>query len=102
MALRVVKVSWNSNDGFGNFVAEESFGVTFELAEDHGADFFRTVFFVGHFYFDGVAALDNFVTHELEVALHFNVTKVAADEALNFVNRVFAVGNLLTASHLAN
>ena len=62
----------------------------------------RTVLFAGHFYFGAIAAFDDFVAHKLEVALNFFVIEIAAYEALDFVNGVPWVGDLLATSHLAN
>ncbi len=100
VALRVVEVGRHGNDRFGYFVAQKRFGVSLQLAENHGADFFRAVLFVAHLYLYTVAALHDFVTHQLQVALDFFVVKVAADEPFYFINSVFAVGNLLAARYL--
>ncbi len=79
---------------------KKAFGVGFELAEDHGADFFWAVFFVAHLDLHAIAAFDDFVAHQLDVALNFFVIKVAANQTLNFINRILGVGHLLAAGHL--
>ena len=45
-------------EGLACWLAEEAFGICFQLAQDHCADFFRTVSFARHSHFYVVVGLD--------------------------------------------
>ena len=55
LALRIVEVSGNGDDGLGDFFAEARFGVGFELGENHRGNFRRRELLrlAVHFHFDG-------------------------------------------------
>ena len=102
MTLGVVEVGGDGNDGFGDFFAEESFGVGFDFAEDHGADFFWGVIFVAHFDGYAVAFFDNLVGHDVDVMLDLYIVEFAADEAFDAVDGVFGIGNSLALGDFAH
>ena len=98
LALRVVEVGGDGDDGLGDFGAEEALGVILELQEDVGGDFGGR---------EGEAAdveLEDFAGLEVggevegeELELGLNVGEVAAHEALDGVDGVGGVGEQYVA-----
>src|SRR6185312_10107762 len=100
LALTVVEISRNGDNCFTHLTAEETFGVGFQLPENHGADLFGAVLLITHLDLDAVTALHDLVAHEFEIALDFFIAEIAADQAFDFIDRVLGVGHLLATSHL--
>ena len=65
LALRVVKVGRDGDDSFGDFLAEEGFGISLDLGENHRGDFFGGVVLAVKFHGDAAALLDDFVGHNI-------------------------------------
>ena len=102
LALRIIEIGWYSNDGFGDWLAEESLGVGFDFAEDHGGDFLWSVFFAIHFDSYAVALFDDFVRADFFVVGDFFVGKFAADEALDAINGILRIGDALALGDFAD
>ena len=92
LALGVVEISGDGDDGLGDFLAELRFGVGLELGQDHRGDFrrARTVLVLpSDFHLDGgvaVRGLDDLVRDALDFLLH--LVELAAHEALDGENGV--------------
>jgi NAD-specific glutamate dehydrogenase len=52
LALAVVEIRGDGDDRLRDGLPQIGFGVGFELAQDHGADFLRRIFLAGHREFD--------------------------------------------------
>ena len=93
LALRVVEVGGDGDDGLGDGGAEEAFGVLFELQEDVGGDLGwgeGEAADVELEDFAGLEVVGEFEGEELELGL--DVGDVAAHEALDGVDGVGGVG----------
>ena len=88
LPLRVVEVRGHRDDGFGDFLAEVVLGGLLHLAQDLGRHLLRRDLLAAHF--DprvAVVRLDDAVGHQRDVLLHFLLVELAADEALDRVDR---------------
>ena len=89
LALRVVEVRGNGDDGFRDFLAEIVLGGLLHLAQDFRGDLLRRDLLAAHL--DprvAVVGLDDLVGHQVDVLLHFLFLELAADKALDRVQRV--------------
>src|SRR5690606_16402856 len=105
IALRVVEIGGNGDDGFRDGLAEASFGVGFQLGEHHRRNFLGAVNprFATNFHFDvgvAVGGLDDLVGSVLLGVGELVV--LASDEALGGENRVAGVGDGLALGGLAD
>ncbi|ACO33777.1 NAD-specific glutamate dehydrogenase domain protein [Acidobacterium capsulatum ATCC 51196] len=100
LALRVVKVGRNRDDGLGHRGAQVVFGGLLELLQNHGRNFGGGVVLALRLDDDVVALLLDLVGHHLHFVVHFILA--AAHEALDGVNRVLRIGNRLALGHLAH
>ena len=101
LALAVVEIGRNGDDGFGYFFAEEIFGGSLQFLQNHGRDFRRAVALAGDF--DAgvvVRSFDHLIRDALGFFLHFVVT--ATHKPLDRIHRVFGIRNRLALSHLAH
>ncbi len=92
LALRVVEVGGNGDDGLGDRRAEEAFGVFLELQQDVRGDLGRREREAADVELQHLARLETF--RELkgeEFEFGFDVPDVAAHEPLDGVDRVFGV-----------
>src|SRR5262249_13785195 len=99
LALRVVKVGGNRDDGVGHLFSEVGFGGLLELSEDHRGDFGRRILLAHDL--DArvpIVAADYFVGHHFHLFADFFVA--AAHEALNRKDGVFGIGNGLALGDL--
>ena len=94
MALRVVEISGDGDDGFGHFFAEVVFGGLLHLAQNFSADLGWRHFLTTHFHPSvAVVGFGNGVRHHVYVFLHFFFVKLAANQALDGIQRVARVGD---------
>ena len=105
LALRVVEIGGNGDDGLRDFLAEAHFGVGLELGENHRGNFRRRELLglAVHFHFHGgvaVGGLDDFVGDAFDFLLHF--VEFAAHEALDGIDRVARVGDGLALGGFAD
>ena len=101
LALLVVEVGGNGNNGLGNLLAQERLGILFKLAKNHSRNFLSRVSLIADL--DGgvaVSRANDLVRHHLDFVGHF--VEPAADETLDRVNRRLRVRNGLTLSSLTN
>src|SRR5579885_2697604 len=101
LALRIIEVSRNGDDGLGDFFAKEVFRGVLELRQDHRGNFGRAIGFAGNF--DArvvVGALHDLVRNALDFVLHFVIA--AAHEPLDGIHRVFGICYRLTLGDLAH
>ncbi|EKE74482.1 NAD-specific glutamate dehydrogenase [Celeribacter baekdonensis B30] len=103
LALGVVKVSRNRDDGLGHFFAEIGLGGFFHLAENKGGDLRRRIFVATHFNPSvTIAAIDDAVGNEALVLFHFGVTDATTDQTFDGEHCVLRVGHSLTFGRLTN
>ena len=105
LALGVVEIGGNGDNGLGDFLAEAHFGIGLELGQDHGGDFRRAELFgfAVHFDFDGgvtIGGLDDLVRDAFDFFLHF--LEFAAHEALDGIDGVAGVGDGLALGGVAD
>ena len=105
VALAVVEVSRNRDDGFGDRFAELGFRVGFQLGEDHRADFLRAVSLRFAADFDlhvgvAIAGGHDLVGHALVGVGEFD--EFAAHEALHGEDGVAGIGDGLTLGSVAH
>jgi hypothetical protein len=94
LALGVVEVGRHRDHGFGHGFAEVVFGGLLHLAQDVGADLLRGHLLAAHFHpCVAVVGLGDGVGHQVDVLLHFLFLELAADQALDRVQRVLGVGD---------
>lgn len=94
LALRVIEVSRNRNDGLRDFFAEIGLGVGFQFTEHEGGDLLRRELFglVAHLNFDvcvAVLCLDDFERETRSLLLNFGV--FATDKTLGGENRIAGI-----------
>ena len=94
LALGVVEVGRHRDDGFGHRLAQVVLGGFLHLAQNVGADLLGRNLFAAHFH-PGVAVVGGHdgVRHEVDVLLDFFLGELAADQALDRVERVARVGH---------
>mmetsp|Transcript_9996 Transcript_9996/g.40531 ORF Transcript_9996/g.40531 Transcript_9996/m.40531 type:complete len:666 (-) Transcript_9996:681-2678(-) len=94
LALGVVEVGRHRDDGLGHFLAEVVLSRLLHLAQHLGADLRRGQLLAAHFH-PGVAVVGggDGVGHQVDVLLHFLLGELAADQALDRVERVLGVGD---------
>ncbi len=94
LALRIVEVGRHRDHGFGHFLAQVVLGGLLHLAQDFGRNLRRRHLLVAHFH-PGVAVvgLGDGVRHQADVLLDFLLFELAADQALDGVQRVPRVGD---------
>ncbi len=100
LALGIVEVGWNGDDGLGDRPAQVGFCALLELLQDHGGDFGRRVLLaLGH---NGhvVALLHDLEGDHLHLVRDFVVA--AAHEALDGEDGVLRIGDGLALGHLAH
>ena len=102
LALRIVEVSRNSNNSFGNFFAKESFGIGFDLGKHHSRNFFWGVFLAIHLDSYAITFFNDFVWGNIKVVLNFFIGELAADQTFDTINSIFRVSNTLTLGNLTN
>jgi hypothetical protein len=101
LALGVVEVGGNGDDGLGDLLAQELGGVVDQLAQHHGRDFLGGVELVPDLEADGaVGAGHDVVRHGLQLGLHLFVP--AADEPLGRRDRPLGIEDGLPAGQLAD
>ena len=105
VALRVVEVSGDGDDGLGDLLAELRFGVGLELRENHRGDFRRaeSLLLAVHLHLDVGVAIRGL--HDLvRNAMFFlaDLVELAAHEALDRENRVCGIGDRLAFRGLAD
>ena len=103
LALRVVKIGRDCNNGLGDFLAKMGFSGLFHFLQYEGGNFGRGEFF-------GVAALnpgiaiggfDDFIRHHPDVFLGHRIVEAPADQSLDGEESMFGVGNPLAFCRLA-
>ena len=99
----VVEVRRHRDHGFGDRLAEIVLGGLLHLAQDFGRDLRRRELLAAHLD-PGVAVvgLDDLVGHQVDVLLHFLLVELAADQALDRVDRVLRVGDRLALGRRAD
>ena len=105
LALRVVEVGRDRDDGLGDLLAEVGLRVRLELLEDHRADLGRAVLVAVRERDDDAVALGvllDLVGHEVLGPLHLGVVPATPHEALDRVDRVGGVGDGLALGDLAD
>ena len=100
LALRVVKVGRNGDDGLGDGLAQISLGALLQLLQNHGRNFGRGVLLALGDNAYVVTLLDNLEGHHLHLVVHF--VEAAAHKALDGEDGVLRVGDGLTLGHLAD
>ena len=103
LTLGVVEVGRHGDDGFGHGFAQVILGGLFHFAQDFGADLRRSQFVATHFH-PGVAVVGggNGVGHEVDVFLDFFFGELAANQALDGIQRVARVGDGLAFGRSAD
>src|SRR5262249_59903265 len=101
LALAVVEVGRDRDDGLGDLLAEMVLGGLLHLLQDERRDLGRAVLLPADLD-PGVAVVrpDDLVGGDLHRLLHLGVVKATADEALDGENRVLRVGDRLAAGDL--
>ena len=101
LALGVIKIGGNGNDGLGNLLAEMRFGGFLHLGQHHGADLLRRVGLAIHFN-PGIAIrrLGDLEGGKPDILLHHRVIKAPPDQALHRVKRARGVGDRLALRRL--
>ena len=105
LALGVVEVGRDGDDGLGHLLAQVRLGVRAQLLEDHRADLGRRVgLAVGQLDHHAVAlgVLLDVVRDQALAALGFGIVPAAAHEALDRVDGVGRVGHRLALGQLAD
>ena len=100
LALLVVEVGGNGNNGLGDLLAQERLSVLFKLTENHSRNFLSRVSLIADL--DGSVAVsraNDLVRHHLDFVGHF--VEPAADKTLDRVNRRLRVRNGLALGGLA-
>jgi hypothetical protein len=94
LALGVVEVGRHGDDGFGDRLAQVVLGGLLHLAQDVGLTCWAEIFLAAHLH-PGVAVVGGHdgVGHQVDVLLHFLLGELAADQALDGVQRVLGVGH---------
>ncbi|EHL23757.1 putative NAD-specific glutamate dehydrogenase encoded in antisense gene pair with dnaKJ [Acidovorax sp. NO-1] len=94
LALCVVEVRGHGDDGFRHGLAQVVFGGLLHLAQDVGRHLLGRQLVAAHFD-PGVAVVGghDLVGHQVDVLLHFFFGELAADQALDGVQRVLGVGH---------
>ncbi len=105
LALRIVEIGGNGDDGLRDFLAQAHFGVGLELGEDHRGNFRRRegLGLAVHFHFHGgvaVGGANDFVGDAFEFLL--DLVEFAAHEALDGIDGVARVGDGLALGRLAD
>jgi len=107
LALRVVEVGRHGDDGLGDRLAQVVLGGLLHLAQHFGRHLRRRVFLAAHLH-PGVAVVGrgDGEGHQVDVLLHLFLGELAADQALDRIQRVLRVGDRLalgrgTHQHLA-
>src|SRR5665213_3614885 len=102
LALAVVEIGWNGDDGLGDRLAEIGLGGFLHLLQDEGADLGGSVFLAAAFD-PGVAvvARHDLEGDELHLLLDHRVDHAPADQALDAVKGVLGVGDRLALGGLA-
>ena len=101
LALRIVEVGRNRDDGLGDLFAQIGFGRFLQFGENHRGNLGRRVALAVDLD-AGVAVFagDHLVRNQLHLFAHF--VEAAAHEALDRINRVFRVGDGLAFRHRAH
>ena len=102
LALRIVEISWDRNDGLSDFFAQEGLGIGFNLAKNHSGNAFWSVFFAVEFNRDVAIFIDNLVGGIFLIGLNLFVVIFAPHQTLDAINRVFWICDALTLSNLTN
>ncbi|MDG5978308.1 NAD-specific glutamate dehydrogenase [Hydrogenophaga taeniospiralis CCUG 15921] len=94
LALGVVEVGRHGDHGLGHGLAQVVLGGLLHLAQDVGADLLGRDLLAAHFH-PGVAVVGGHdgVGHEVDVLLDLFLGELAADQALDRVERVLGVGH---------
>jgi hypothetical protein len=101
LALAVVEVSRNGDDRVGNGFAQIGFRRRFQVLQHHGRELGRRVGLAGDLHRDlAIVRFRHFIGNDTGLARH--LAELAADEALDGVNRVFRVGHRLTLGQLSD
>ncbi len=103
LALGVVEVGGDGDDGLLDVLAQVRLGVGAQLLQDHRADFRRAVL-LAHHLDPGVAigGLHHLVGDEALLAVHIGIVELAAHEALDRVDGIFRVGDGLALGDFAD
>ncbi len=103
LALGVVKVGRNGNNGLGNCLTEVILGGLFHFLQNEGRNLARGVFLTLNLH-PGIAtgAFNNIVGYHFLVFGDHWVIRTAADQAFDGEKRVFRVGNSLPFGRLPN
>jgi hypothetical protein len=96
LALRVVEVGRNGDDGFAHRLAQIGFGVLLQLAQDLRRHFLRRDLLAAHL--DprvAIVGTHDLVRGQLDGLLHLRILEAPPDEALHRVDGVLRVGDRL-------
>src|SRR6185369_613546 len=103
LALCVVEIGGNGDDGLFDFLAEMGLGGFLHLLQDEGGNLRRRIGLAVHL--DpgiAIASLGDLVGDELLVLLDGGVVVAAADQALDRENGAFGIGDRLALGRLAD
>jgi hypothetical protein len=101
LALRIVEIGGNRDDGLGDGLAQIVLGSLLHFHEDPRGNLLRGHFLALHFH-PGIAVvgLDDLVGHHGHVLLHHVVGELATDEPLDRSHRIRGVGDGLALGGL--
>ena len=101
LALRVVEVGGDGDDGLGHLLTEVVLGRLLQLLQDHGRDLGRRVQLAADLDADVAVGSRNDLVRD---HLHFlgHLRELAPHEALDRVDRVLRIGDGLALRHLAD
>ena len=103
LALGVIKVGWHGDDGLSHGLAQIILGSFLHLAQYVGADLLRGHALAAHFHPRvTVVGRCDLVGHEIDVFLYFFLGELAANQALDGIQRVLRIGNCLSLGRCAN
>ena len=103
LALRVVEIGRNGDDGLSHGFAEIAFGGFLHLLEREGRNLRRRIIFAAclHPRIAGLA-LDDRIGDETHVLLRHRIVETAADKALHRENRILGIGDGLALGRLTD
>src|SRR3989344_1768096 len=98
-SLSIIEISRHSNNSFSNLFSQLSFSIYFKLLQNHGGNFFRTIFFISHFNHDRtIFSRKNFKRHSGLILLDSRIRESVADKAFDTENSIFGVSHSLALS----
>jgi hypothetical protein len=104
LALGVVEIGRNGDDGLGDLFTQMRLGRFLHLLQDEAGDFRGRIFLAFAARDPGVAivGLDDLVGHHADVLLGHRIVEAAPDQALDGEEGVFGIGNRLALGGLAD